>query len=301
MVQRILRWFQFTNIYIALSALLYSVASVRFTSNYSVPKLLLATIFLAVIWYYNLSYQKIIQQNKVDNERALWFLKHQKKLFTVQASLLSGIIIFGLLLSPNLVNFFTYTTTAQQLFLLSFLFIALLYNYGLIYKKSTFSIRKFAIFKPLFIAYVWMGVTVVFPFVFSQISNQKLLLFSNNFWIYFFDGLYSITLLAFIYDVKDFETDNTVGLKTFAVKLGNKKMLTYLVLPAVTLGFASVLLSVFFMNFPQTISLIFLFTYVAIAIVSKIIESKKSILWHLTLIDGIILLKAIAIIALINI
>ena len=301
MVQRILRWFQFTNIYIALSAVLYSVASVKVTSNYTVPKLLLATIFLAVIWYYNLSYKKIIQQNKVDNERALWFLKHKKQLFTIQATLLSFIIIFGLLLLPNLVNFFTYTTATQQFFLLSFLVVALLYNYGLINKKSTFSIRKFAFFKPLFIAYVWMGVTVVFPFVFSQISNQKFLLFSNNFWIYFFDGLYSITLLAIIYDVKDFEADNTVGLKTFAVKLGNKKMLTHLVLPAVTLGFTGVLVMVFFMNFPQKVSVIFLFTYVAIAIVSKIIESRKSILWHLTLIDGIILFKAIAIIALNNI
>jgi 4-hydroxybenzoate polyprenyltransferase len=296
--QKIIHWIQFSNIFIATCALANCIGNLSFFSNIKLPIVLYITIFLSVIWYYNLAYQKISNNTHHQNQRTIWLTNSRKKLFTIQATLLSFIAIFSFILSPNLVNFFNFTTLWQQLILLSFVALGIFYNFGLINKKSSLSIRKIAFLKPLCIAYVWMGVTLVLPYTFFQISNQKIVSYSSLFWIIFFEGIFTITLLAILYDVKDFEADNAVSLKTWAVKLGVNNLFKKLILPAVIVGTISILIALQLSFITLNTAAIFIITYVAIAITSKTIQNKRSIIWHLTVIDGIILLKSFAIILL---
>lgn len=298
MFQKFINWFQFTNIFIALCAVSFSFANLSFFREFKTPKLLFITIFLGVVWYYNLAYQKIIVTNQNYNQRTLWFVAHKKQLFTIQAILLSCIAIFCFILSPNLANFFDFTTLWHQLFLVSFIIIGLLYNFGLINKSSSISIRKIAFLKPLFIGYVWMGVTLVFPFVFNAISNHQILNFNYKFWIIFTEGLFFIALLAILYDVKDFEADNAVSLKTWVVKLGINKLHERLILPAIALAIAAIFMLLQMQLLNNKIAITIILSYLIIVIISKIIQQKKSIIWHLTLIDGVILLKSVALILL---
>lgn len=298
MFNKFLSWIQFSNIYIAFCAVFSCIANLSFYSQFKLPILILIVIFLGVIWFYNLSYQKIVTQQISKNLRLQWFLARQKKLFTIQATLFSCIAIFSFLLLPNLANFFTYTNLAQQLFLLSFIGIAIFYNFGLINKNSKLSIRKYAILKPLFISYVWMGVSFVFPYTFVVISNNKLLLLDFKFWLIFIEGFYTITLLAILYDVKDFEVDNAVSLKTWVVKLGTQKLFNLLILPIISGGIL-VLIALTILNIINVQrSAALIIVYSLILFIAYKIQHKKSILWHLTIIDGVILLKSIAIILL---
>lgn len=299
MVKSFLRWLLFSNVYIAIAAILFTISNLALVKICDPPIVLLLVIFLAVIWFYNLSNNKIRLTNS-KNLRLNWLLTKRNHLHTVQTILFSCIVIFCLLLLPNLFNFYNVTKWFHLVFFFSFFIVAFFYLNDFKFKLLSINLRSIGLLKPFFIGYVWMGVTFVLPYVFYKIASLTELNFNKIFYLFFIEGFVFISLLAIIYDVKDAESDKKNGLITWCVKLGFKDLTKKILLPCLFL--MSIEFSFLYYSNLICIStlLVFIGSYLTILFISTFLLSKQSLLLHLAVIDGVIIARAIVIILINN-
>ena len=122
----------------------------------------------------------------------------------------------------------------------------------------------------------------------NEIKNRKTKAFR-----FFIKNFMYISLLAILFDIKDYAADHNLKLKTFVVRMGLHKTIFLIIIPLTILGFISLLIFAFLMHFPPWRIIINSIPFVLLVIVSWTMTSRKSILYYLAVIDGLMLLKAL--------
>ena len=159
-------------------------------------------------------------------------------------------------------------------------------------ERATHSLRNNGWLKPFVIGFVWAGAVTVYPIIFSNIERQTIytphlvgfLLFIKNFMF--------ITMLCIMFDFKDYAADHNRQLKTFVVEYGLRRTIFHIIIPLSVIGLGTFIMYGIFRQFSFGRILINMVPFILLIIVAYSMHRRKSILYYLAIIDGLMLVKA---------
>jgi 4-hydroxybenzoate polyprenyltransferase len=245
-------------------------------------------IFCATVVFYIKAYiSETI--NTVANERSLWYVHNKKSIFTTQATLTVLLVFFGLLLTPNIIDGIKAMKVQSIIIIAIFPIVSSLY-YGF---DAKLSLRNTHWFKPLIIGFVWAGLVTLFPLFYSQLQAKQPIILSQTSCLLFIKNLMFITVLAIMFDIKDYATDYNKQLKTFVLSFGLRKTIFSILIPLTIIGFVSFILFVTSHHFPLFRIVVNTIPFLLLLWVIYSLHQRKSIFYYLITIDGLMLVKAI--------
>lgn len=254
------------------------------------PLYLLVFCSFATQFFYNGAY---LLQNKNDNPlnaRAKWYRLNKAYLNIYQVIVFLLLSIIG---SYSLFQIQRLPDLSEGILLVSLLVLSIAY-YGITVNNQRFSLRGLGWTKPFVIALSWTGMVVWFPTIFFRLNHANeafdpvalLLVSSNNFIV--------ITVLAIVFDVKDYADDKNEDIKTFVVRFGLNTTITTLLLPLTLLGLAVTLAISRFFDYPLLAVVCQLLPYLLMGLLIYSLKKKRSIYFYLLLVDGVIIMKGIS-------
>lgn len=171
--------------------------------------------------------------------------------------------------------------------------VAMLY-YGLPYKQlELYNLRRTGWLKPFLIGFVWAGSITIYPLIFYQVETGHKYLLTNMGLLLFIKNFMFISVLGIMFDIKDYASDYNQQLKTFVVRAGLRKTIFYIIIPLSALGFISFLAFAYFNHF-QPLRIFFnTIPFILLLVVAYSMHRRKSIMYYLVVIDGLMLVKAI--------
>ncbi|WP_026628394.1 UbiA family prenyltransferase [Dyadobacter alkalitolerans] len=293
MVRKIVSFVFFANYFVGLLAVALSLETMfqlRLPFN-AVPYYIL--IFCATVFYYTIAYSIPPGTAFSSNPRTEWYRTHysftrisQYVLFTICTGIAGWFLIrdFNKLLHLPLANW---------LLLLSIPGAAILY-YGLLPKSFiSFNLRNTGWLKAFVIGFVWAGFVNVFPITMLRIE-QGIVVHEPifMFWLFVKNWMFC-TVNAIMFDMKDYEDDANIQLKTFAVRIGLSNTIVYVLVPLLLIGLLSFLSFAFFQRLSTPTLMLNLLPFVCLLGVAFALQKPKSVLFYLIVIDGLLLVKAI--------
>ncbi|OYZ00069.1 MAG: hypothetical protein B7Y37_12440 [Sphingobacteriia bacterium 28-36-52] len=252
-------------------------------------------IGFATVLYYTHAYYIEIKRNPINlNDRTAWYLRNKKKIEGSQLLLTFLIAVISILLVNGLQPHFSKVNFKSWIILFATLVIAMGYYKQLYPFWGKWGLRNNGLLKPLIIGLVWAGTVSFSPVFFYDLSypglDKSLELLT---WLFFIENWLFISILCILFDIKDYANDANQKLKTWVVQIGLKKTLYWVIYPMTILSilaywiFAitqeSSLFSILFNSIP----------YVLLITVCTFMHQRKSILYYLAIIDGLMLVKAI--------
>lgn len=248
-------------------------------------------VFCGAVLYYTYAYiGESHHQNA--NQRTLWYIHNHKKiiysqvLLTVITAVAAVFILYRY--GKNTLQY----TGWQWGVIIVFPVVALMY-YGVPFEGfEKYNLRRTGWMKPFLIGFVWAGCITVYPLLFNQLETghqyvptiTSLLLFVKNFMF--------ISVLGIMFDIKDYASDYNKQLKTFVVRVGLRKTLFYIIIPLTILGFISFMAFALLSHFPLIRTALNSIPFIALVAVAYSMYRRKSIMFYLAVIDGLMLLKA---------
>lgn len=259
-----------------------------FTLNHPLYYLFL---FSATVVYYTQAYTS--ETSFVNhNKRSIWYIQNKKKVAYSQWILITIALVSGLTLFQKNVGSIIRLSIEEWSLILIFPLTATLYYGSISPKNITHNLRNIGWLKPFVIGFVWTGAVTIYPVLFRAIEMEQHFSISILVIWFFIKNLFFISLLCILFDIKDYAADHNNQLQTFVVKLGLRKTLFYLILPLALLGFSSFIVFTFSRNFPVPRILVNSIPFILLLIVTWTMQRRKSILYYLAIIDGLMLVKA---------
>ncbi len=251
-------------------------------------------IFLATVIYYTYAYMQESGEISVGiNERQYWYNKYQKIFPYSQTILLftATILIYNMIgsLKENISTF----SIIHWFVLLSMATIAILY-YGLkIPGKKLLNLRSVGFIKPFLIAFIWASTVSLGPILYYDfLFGTNLLLSTTTLFLFTKNGLF-ILVLCILFDIKDYATDYNLQLKTIVVRFGLRKTLFNVIFPLALLSWLFFVVLAIIGQFAFIRILMNTIPFIMLIIVCYSMYQRKSILYYLAIIDGLMLVKAI--------
>jgi 4-hydroxybenzoate polyprenyltransferase len=228
--------------------------------------------FIAAFFLYNL--QRIYQSTfPTTDPRLLWYRKNKKWIFTIAIVLL--IVLTELIWKV----FCTYKEGMFVYAICAFI--------SIIYFLPPLNLRKVKFTKQFYIAFIWVMVCVVIPFLFDEETFFGLKYFDKDEWLYVVSQFCFIAALCIPFDIRDVEKDKLEATNSLPVSIGirNSKY--------AAIGLLLVYFSLSF--FIETKSLIGVRGIVLVAASSVVWFSKSGLhrYYYTYLADGIIILQTL--------
>jgi 4-hydroxybenzoate polyprenyltransferase len=295
MLKKLIHTFFFGNFFYGLCAVMLSIET-NMQHQLALNGLHFYTIiFLGTIWYYNYSYLKHIP-NKFDNERTLWYKKHEATLLPFQNIILFFLIADIAFFVWEYKEAFAAMNSMQYGQILLFPVIALTYTFNLLPFPEIRKLRRIGWLKPFVIGFVWSGLVSVYPVIFYQLQTNHVHaeVFAMPSGLLWLKNFMFISTLCIMFDIKDYDEDKEAGIKTFSVQLGIKKTILFIIIPLVIIGILAFILFVEKNNFPYQRILANAIPYILLIITAySLLYKKRKIIYYLFVIDGLMIVKAI--------
>ena len=255
------------------------------------PPLYYLLLFSGSVWYYTKAYTTESNYS-LHNERSYWYKTHQQIIFYSQTILLLSCVSAALILVWQNFAAIKNLNSTEWFSLFIFPTTALLYYESISPKNPTHNLRSIGWLKPFVISFVWSGVVSIYPLIFNSIENNSHFQLNWLEQMFFIKNFIFIAVLCILFDIKDYAADHNNQLKTFVVRLGLRKTLFYIILPLSILGFISFILFTLYRHLPIPRILINSIPFIMLIIVTWSMQRRKSILYYLAVIDGLMLIKA---------
>ena len=286
------RFLLFGNYFYGICAIALSIeaAMQQFVALNSIPYYLF--VFVATVLYYTHAY--IAEPSgDVANKRSIWY--YENKVWITRSQLLLTIILISLaiyLFRENW-NGIKQASLLEWVLIGIFPLVATLYYGSVKPERATHSLRNNGWLKPFVIGFVWAGAVTVYPIIFNNIERQTIytphlvgfLLFIKNFMF--------ITMLCIMFDFKDYAADHNRQLKTFVVEYGLRRTIFHIIIPLSVIGLGTFIMYGIFRQFSFGRILINMIPFILLIIVAYSMYRRKSILYYLAIIDGLMLVKAV--------
>ncbi|MCS3871163.1 4-hydroxybenzoate polyprenyltransferase [Chryseobacterium ginsenosidimutans] len=247
--------------------------------------------FIVTVLFYNYPYARNYVPNS-KNPRTQWYVRNHGLVLKTQISLTIFVLIlliFGMIYyheEIKMIRFFQWF-----LFLIFPVFGAMYYGTNVISKK--YNLRKIGWLKPFIIGFVWAGIATIYPVIFNdilQFHKSELSLFGT---LLFFKNVMFISLLAIMFDVKDFASDRHANLSTLVVKIGLFKTIFYVLLPLTVLGILTFLTYAITHNFSILKIILVLIPFLLLILSAISLKKRRTLLYYLIVIDGLMVIKAV--------
>ncbi len=246
-------------------------------------------IFATTTFFYTIAYlSEPINQH---NPRTIWYVEHKKLVRYTQCFLFLMVVFLLLIYLFSHFKKIIFLEWEAILLMALFPFVAMAY-YG---ANSTFfstkNIRQIGWLKPCVIGFVWAGTTIIYPFFYEKINNPTFFCEQSSVFNLFLENTMFITVLGIMFDIKDYAADSNEKIKTFVVQHGLRKTIFHIIFPLTFIGWA--LRFRHFFDSPIAVSKVFLqaIPYLLLLTMAYSLRQRKSILYYLILVDGLILIK----------
>lgn len=250
-------------------------------------------IFCVSVVYYLAAYlfEKPLKQEQ--NKRLVWYSQNRKPLIGLAILLVVYILVCSFFFVKKYGFQFYQFSLFHWLLLLIFPTFGFLY-YGLSNSKwHVFNLRNIGWLKPFIIGFCWAGLTVVFPIFYYHVENNVMYHFSTLTLAIFINNFLYISLLSILFDIKDYANDSNSLIKTFVVKKGLRTTLFSIVIPISVVAIGSFATFGFVHHEKWERLLMNLLPFLALIVVAWSMRKRRSIVYYLIIIDGLMLFKAI--------
>ncbi len=279
----------FENYFYGICALFLTIETTLQLNIYFLHPIYYLILFLSTVFYYTKAYTHLNDASS-NNPRTNWYYINSAKIKKTQ-SVYIVLIPFFLLL--YLIFLRDKAISIASILILIFPLAALLY-YGLSSKGiSNYNLRALGWLKPIIIGFTWAGVVTAFPLILYWVENKIAPNFDIMYLLLFLKNMMYVIILAILFDIKDYASDYNKEIKTFVVKYGLRYTIFYILLPLSIIGFGS-FIGVAILNSFSISRIIFnTIPFVALLFVIYSMKKRRSILYYLIIIDGLLLLKAV--------
>lgn len=244
-------------------------------------------VFCLTTWFYTCAYINESQKDHTNNRRSIWYARHRKTVKKSQLLLLCIIGITSIYIAIKFHSKLIHQNPGHYIIIGLFPAMALLY-----YHK--YNLRNIGWLKPFVIGWIWAGLCTIYPLYFRQLIQNTSFQMSSISIVLFIKNFMFVSVLCIMFDIKDYAMDYNQQLKTFVVKNGLRKTLFFILIPLLLTGLGSFLLYGWYSQFSGMRILINTIPFFASIGLAYSLQKRKSILYYLVLIDGIMLLKAIS-------
>ncbi len=251
-------------------------------------------VFFGTVYYYTFLYLKAVPATDY-NERVAWYRVKYSVLKKTQNIILIFLLADAFFFVWKYHESFATLNSHKYGLILLFPLIALTYTYNILPLPSRTKLRRIGWLKPFVIGFVWSGIVTVYPIIFYQIQvGSHVEIFSlPSGWLWL-KNLMFISTLCIMFDIKDYEDDRTHGLKTYSVQFGTNNTIRYIIIPLVLIGIFSFLMFTIHKGFPAFRIAMNLVPYLLLIVSAySLLHKKRSIIYYLFFIDGLMVLKAI--------
>jgi 4-hydroxybenzoate polyprenyltransferase len=249
-------------------------------------------IFLGTSSFYTYLYLKSISPSS-NNERTVWYSKNEKVIRIVQKIMLVALAADILFFIIRYFHSFEHLNTIKFGQITLFPLAAFAYTFNLLPFPHAKRLRRIGWLKPFALGFVWSGFVSVYPIVFYQIqTNSHAGFFSlPSGWLWI-KNLMFISTLCIMFDIKDRDNDAACGLKTYPVQFGIKNTIRFIIIPLVLLGLLAFFMFTVKKEMPASRIAINAIPYLLLLITAYSLNKKRSIIYYLSVIDGLMLVKA---------
>lgn len=290
-MNKIIRIFFYGNIFLGLCAVALCVETnllINISLN-AFPFYLL--IFFCTCMYYTMIYVRSISAKNY-NERTVWY---RNNLIAIRKTLkiaLCLVITFILFLVYKNAHALLLLSPSQCMLIISLPLIAGWYTFSLHFFHLK-KIRQTGWIKPFVVGLTWSGWVTVYPVLISKVQTpQPAVGIISPFLLIWLHNFLFFTVVAIIFDIKDYRTDFYQQLKTYPVILGIRKTFRFIIIPIIVLN-----LVVFFLfqqqqKFLMVQTVVQLIPYLLLMLVLINHRQQKSLLYYLVVVDGLLFAKA---------
>jgi len=249
-------------------------------------------LYFGTVLFYTRAYIKE-RDTRYINNRNKWYSSNKALIQKLQLILLIICLVLSFVLfiknAPGLQNI----SLLQTLPVAFAGFIALSYYGFLLGLPAKINARKTGWLKPFAIGFVWAVAVTYIPVLWYQAEQNTHYIFSRiNGWLFIKNFMF-ISVLAILFDIKDYAADHNKRLKTFVVRMGLHKTIFYIIIPLAILGFISLVIFARYEQFSPLRIIINSIPFVLLIIVAWSMQRRKPIIYYLAVIDGLMLVKAL--------
>lgn len=249
-------------------------------------------VFAATVLFYTHAY--IAEPiNDPHNKRATWYARYRKRIGWSQLFLTIICLVTGIYLLQENWGSMVKMDVWQWVTVIFFPLAAALYYGSVSPGSGTRNLRNNGWFKPFVIGFVWAGVVTVYPVVFSSLENHRVYQPDLFMVLLTLKNLMFITMLCIMFDIKDYAADHNRQLKTFVVRYGLRRTIFSILIPLSLLGLAIFLVFTALREIPVLRILVNMIPFLLLITVAYSMHRRKSILYYLAIIDGLMLVKAL--------
>jgi 1,4-dihydroxy-2-naphthoate octaprenyltransferase len=254
-----------------------------------IPILFVTLAAAATVYYYNHSYL-LESIDEAPNQRTIWVREHAGQIKKIQKLLFVFFVVGGGY------ELYTLFPGIRLMGIDDILYCCLIGLGSFLYyfdtKKYPFlNLRSYGLLKPFVIGCIWAGVGVYAPYLYLKLSQQHYVGMSHLPILFVSNALY-ITIIAVLFDIKDFESDANKQMKTLVVRMGLTKTINWFVVPLGALILVATLRYSYLHQFTGYQILLNTIPLILLISVSYQMHQRKSILYYLAIIDGLIVVKA---------
>jgi hypothetical protein len=246
--------------------------------------------FIATVFYYNYPYSK--KSNLLANDpRSQWYKSNKNLVHWTQRAF--GTVIVGSMLCFVYLYFdcLTAMSPLQWTFTLLFPAVSILY-YGINVFTIRYNLRKTGWLKPFIIGFTWSGMVSIYPILFYTIIHKQDYEFTSIGCLLFMKNTMFISILAIMFDIKDYADDRLNNLNTIVVKMGIRKTIFNIVIPLPILGLLT-FLSYAALHHYHFIKMVFIMVPFFLLILAGLsLRKRRNLLYYLIVIDGLMVVKA---------
>ncbi|MFN5691813.1 MAG: hypothetical protein ACK46Z_04880 [Bacteroidota bacterium] len=255
------------------------------------PTWLYLCLCCSTLLFYNHAYLSDKNTGDGSDERIRWYQENKIMISSGQILLTLVFLTGSWLLKDALLSRIQQRPLLAYWPLWLFPLLALLYFGGIQPGKSPLNLRQFGWLKPIIIALVWSGTTLLLP---AWWHAQTLHIFYPNppTLILFAQQTIFLFAISILFDIKDFESDHNQQLKTWAIRIGPEQLLKKLILPIAILGCLLELLPGYWTVYPPMAGVLNCIPWVLLIFACQSLHRKTAVLHYLWMIDGLIPVKA---------
>jgi 4-hydroxybenzoate polyprenyltransferase len=250
-----------------------------------------AIAFVATVLFYNYPYARNYS-SPATNPRTAWYIANHRRV--VKTQIILTLLLIILIAAVLLKHFHEIENMSNpQWFLLLIFPISGAMYYGANVMSARHNLRRIGWLKPFLIGFVWAGLTTIYPLEYHDVLQAthhqttllEILLFLKN--------IMFISMIAILFDIKDYASDSGSKLNTMVVKIGLRKTIFFVVFPLTILGVLTFLSYALVHQFSLLKMILIMIPFFLLIVVARSLKRRRSLMYYLVAIDGLLVVKAV--------
>ncbi len=246
--------------------------------------------FIATILFYNYPYARRHSATS-NNPRTKWFVRHHRFVIINQIAFTIALLLCFIWLAITYQQEIKNLDGTRWILLLIFPMIGAMY-YGANFLPRQYNLRRIGWLKPFAIGFVWAGMANVYPILYADLIHSQHSELSLIHCMLFLKTFMYVSMLALMFDIKDYEVDSRTQLSTLVVKIGLRKTIYFVIIPLTILGLLTFLSYALINHFGLLKMTLMMIPFILLLASTRSFRKSRTLLYYLIVIDGLIIAKA---------